>query len=120
MQDLLFEASFSVPFLLFALILHILMTLPDDKLVNETDVMGIDPESLGRFKVSLHKVRWDTRRLTDEEYEEKVAAAETASKVPSQLKSSSVAVNRKEQLLWDAQKVDEESFRKDGIVYALG
>ena len=90
----------------------------DEKLVNETDLMGIDPESLGFFKIKLHKLRWENRRLTDGEYKTKVAAANDASKVPPSLNSSLVVGNRK-QHPWDAQKVDEDSFKKDGIVYAI-
>ncbi|KAH8755874.1 hypothetical protein F5882DRAFT_482007 [Hyaloscypha sp. PMI_1271] len=92
----------------------------DEKLVNETDLMGIDPESLGFFEIALFKIRWENRRLTDEEYKTKVAAANDASKVPPPLNSSLVVGHRKEQHLWDAQKVDEDSFKKDGIVYAIG
>jgi hypothetical protein len=91
----------------------------DEKLVNETDLMGIDPESLGFFKITLYKLRWENRRLTDGEYKTKVAAANDASKVPPPLNSSLVVGNRKEQHPWDAQKVDEDSFKKDGIVYAI-
>jgi hypothetical protein len=49
-----------------------------------------------------------------------VAAANDAFKVPPPLNSSLVVGNRKEQHLWDAQKVDGDRFKKDGIVYAIG
>jgi hypothetical protein len=81
--------------------------------------MGIDPGSLGTFVIKVYKLMWTTRRLTDKEYEEKVAAA---SKIPNptpQLNAPSVGVDRKQQFLWDAQKVDEDSFKKDGIVYSI-
>ena len=90
-----------------------------DKLVKETDIVGISPESLGWFQVVVCKIRWDTRQLTDKEYKRKLTAANTASDAPLSSKKSQAAVNRTEKLLWDAQKVDEESFSKDGIVYAL-
>jgi hypothetical protein len=82
--------------------------------------MGINPESLGFFEIRLRKFRWENRRLTDREYKKKVAAANDASKVPPPLNSSLVVGNHKEPRLWDAQKVDEDSFKKDGIVYAIG
>jgi hypothetical protein len=90
-----------------------------DKLVKETDIVGISPESLGWFEVVVCKIRCDTRRLTDKEYRRKLKAANAASNVPLSSKTSRAAVDRTEHLLWDAQKVDEESFSKDGIVYAL-
>jgi hypothetical protein len=92
----------------------------DEKLVNETDLMGIDPESLGFFEITLRKLMWENRRLTDGKYKTKVAAANDAFKVPPPLNSSLVVGNRKEQHLWDAQKVDEDRFKKDGIVFAIG
>lgn len=90
-----------------------------DKLVKETDIKGITPESLGFFQIVVCKIRWDTRRLTDKEYKRKLKAANAVSDVDLQSETSRAAVERTEQLLWDAQKVDEESFSKDGIVYAL-
>ena len=90
-----------------------------DKLVKETDIVGISPQSLGWFQVVVCKIRWDTRRLTDKEYKRKLKAANAASDAPLSSKKSQAAVNRGEKLLWDAHKVDEESFCKDGIVYAL-
>jgi hypothetical protein len=89
--------------------------LSDEKLVNETDVMGIGPESLGHFVIEVSKLKWETRRLTDEEYENQVAVASEA----PQLNAPSVDVDRNQQFLWDAQKVDEDSLKKDGIVYAM-
>lgn len=96
------------------------MSLLDEKLVNETDIMGIGPKSLGHFVIKVYKVSWKTRQLTDKEYREKVAAAKNVSKLTPQLKESSVRADRRQQFLWDAQKVDEDSFKKDGIVYAIG
>ena len=96
------------------------MNLSDEKFVNETDVMGVNPKILGHFLIRVFKLRWQARRLTDKEYRKKVAAAENVSKLTPQSKPSSVGADRRQQFLWDAQKVDEDSFKKDGIVYAIG
>jgi hypothetical protein len=95
------------------------MSFSDEKLVNETDVMGIGPESLGHFVIKVNKLRLKTRRLTDKEYEKKVTIASEIPNSTPQLNAPSVGVDRKQEFLWDAQKVDEDSFKKDGIVYAI-
>jgi hypothetical protein len=48
----------------------------DEKLVNETDLMGINPKSLGFFEIRLRKFRWENRRLTDREYKKKSGSRE--------------------------------------------
>lgn len=58
---------------------------------------------------------WQTKST-----EKKVAAAENVSKLTPQSKPSSVGADQRQQFLWDAQKVDEDSFKKDGIAYAIG
>lgn len=116
------------------LVLCILISFSDEKLVNETEIMGISPQSLGHFVIKVYKFRWETRQLTDKEYRREVkeyrrevkeyirevAAAKNVSKLAPQLKPSSMGADRREQFLWDAQKVDEDSFKKDGIAYAIG
>ena len=96
------------------------MSLLDEKLVNETDIIGIAPKALGHFEIEVYKLKWETQQLSNYQYTKKIAAAEKASKLTSQLEEPSVNADRREQCLWDAQKVDEDTFKKDGIVYAIG
>lgn len=80
--------------------------------------MGIDPQSLGHFCVQVFKLRWEKRQLTDAEYSSKVQASLPASQLEK--KSLSSGTQMTEQHLWDAQKVDEDTFKKDGITLAVG
>jgi hypothetical protein len=81
--------------------------------------VGIGPESLGHFVIKVDKLRWKTRRLTDKEYEQRVAVVSEIPKPTLQLNASSVGVDRQQQFPWDTQKVDEDSFKKHGIAYAI-
>jgi hypothetical protein len=81
--------------------------------------VGTGPESLGHFVIKVDKLRWKTRRLTDKEYEQRVAVVSEIPKPTLQLNASSVGVDRQKQFPWDALKVDEDSFKKHGIAYAI-
>jgi hypothetical protein len=78
--------------------------------------MGIDPLSLGHFEVRAFKVQWITKTLTDAEY--KAKKAETKLSL-GQKKKTEIAPTNKHHL-WDARKVDKDSFKKSGINYAVG
>ena len=77
--------------------------------------MGIDPQNLGHFKVRVFKLRWETRKLSDSEHESEVAEQKALLEKPR-----NPPLQAKEQNLWDARKVDEDSFKKDGLNYAVG
>ncbi|KAG4415213.1 hypothetical protein IFR04_011624 [Cadophora malorum] len=88
----------------------------DEKLEKETDVAGIEPESLGHFYVRVCKVKWTRTKLSDNEYmEAKRAARDKRSRLQDALSAKSES-----KTVWDATKVDEDSFEKDGIVFGLG
>jgi len=84
--------------------------LTDETLKDETDVMGIEPESLGHFEVVVFKLKSERYRLTEAEVE----ILEEKKKLERDIKTS------QPKKLWDAQKVDEDTFEKDGISYAVG
>ncbi|MAD82965.1 MAG: hypothetical protein CL912_08370 [Deltaproteobacteria bacterium] len=88
----------------------------DEKLEKETDVAGIEPESLGHFYVRVCKVKWTRTKLSDNEYmEAKRAARDKRSRLQDALSAKSES-----KTVWDATKVDEDSFEKDGIAFGLG
>lgn len=98
------------------------MTLLDDKLDNETDIMGIDPKNLGSFTITARKVCWVTRELSSHEHASRLAAAKQASRamIPCE-KSGGAAVVAKSEMkhLWDAKNVDEDTFKEDGITQSI-
>lgn len=80
----------------------------DENMNNSTDVLGIDPTQLGYFRVCLTKARWMQKVMDDEEYNKAVEAAK---------RKQSDAMNSK---IWDAKRVAEDSFSKNGITCAIG
>ncbi|KAH7377948.1 hypothetical protein BKA64DRAFT_750362 [Cadophora sp. MPI-SDFR-AT-0126] len=90
----------------------------DENLKKSTDVVGIDPESLGYFNVSLFKLRWESKILSASEHVEKVAEAKRAHSQACLVAASATLNDTK--MLWDTEKVDEDSFFKDGITCAVG
>jgi hypothetical protein len=81
--------------------------------------MGIDPQSLGYFTIIICKLRWEERNLTNAEYEAAVTAAKAEPEGIESEKTSTITISEK-QNLWDAQKVDEDSFKKYGIMFGVG
>jgi hypothetical protein len=88
--------------------------------------MGTDPKYLGYFKINLCKIKLYTRELTDEEYEEEVEETDLdsgrtkPSRAESESSISSATDTAQPQNLWDADKVDEKSFKNDGITQTIG
>ncbi|KAH7310108.1 hypothetical protein BKA65DRAFT_485319 [Rhexocercosporidium sp. MPI-PUGE-AT-0058] len=89
----------------------------DDTLKASSDVIGIDPQSLGYFTLHMHKLKWETRTLAKREHDRKVTEAK---EVHSRGHSNVSATLEEPKRLWDAKKVDEDSFSKDGITCAVG
>ncbi|KAK0101031.1 hypothetical protein ONS96_006261 [Cadophora gregata f. sp. sojae] len=87
----------------------------DENLKSSTDITGIDPQNLGFFEVILHKLRWEQRPLSSLKHGKKVAKAKRA-----QLKAAIPATIKESKKPWDAKKVDEASFSKDGLTCAVG
>ncbi|KAG4436986.1 hypothetical protein IFR05_007524 [Cadophora sp. M221] len=96
----------------------------DENLDKATDVMGINPESLGYFRVVVFKTKRIITKLTDEEYAAKLTADDAAAAERKEARKNPFRNDREEpkeqKNLWDAKKVDEESFSKDGITCAVG
>jgi len=87
-----------------------------ESLSTETNIMSVSPESLGCFTIQLKEYRWEyTTKKPKEVYENqnekylKDLAASIAA--PRQAKSHKV---------FGIQKVDAESFKKQGLEYGLG
>ncbi len=68
--------------------------------------MGIDPQNLGSFTINMGKVRFEKKMFTDAEIREEEARL--------------IENDTHQQNLWNARKVDEDSFVKDGIMQAVG
>jgi hypothetical protein len=87
--------------------------------------MGVDPLELAYFSVAAHKCKKLTRRLTNEEHAEKMQEQMLPLGSPLMgrlggFQGSPAPANQSARKLWDAKEVDEDSFEKDGIVYAVG
>jgi hypothetical protein len=61
--------------------------------------MGIDPQSLGHFRVQVFKLRWEKRQLTDAEYSSKVQASLPASQLEKKSLSSGTLLRKMVSLL---------------------
>jgi hypothetical protein len=88
------------------------LSIQDSQLQDETDIMGISPNDLGHFRIEVFRFKNAYQHLSSSEYRAARKKYITASLAPRELPARHV--------LWDAKKVDEDSFKKDGINCAIG
>jgi hypothetical protein len=81
--------------------------------------MGIRPQDLGNFRVKVFKQRLERGDLIDSEYNAAVEAARPETKGNDAKKIATITTSQ-QQNLWDAQKVDVDSFKKYGITFGVG
>jgi len=90
----------------------------DEGLKNETDVSGVCPKNLSYFTVKVKKLRSETKSLS-----KPYLALSKPSKPSAKILGSSETertTTQVSQRLWEAEKVDKDSFSKDGITCAVG
>ncbi|KAF7865785.1 hypothetical protein EAF04_005950 [Stromatinia cepivora] len=101
----------------------------DETLSNETDIMGIHPDNLATFTIKLYLWKRRTITLSDDDYknalsdwEKKCSKARSTSGKHNKLNlKPEVEINRPNaRNLWDAKKVDLDSYKKRGISSAIG
>ncbi|TGO55188.1 hypothetical protein BCON_0095g00020 [Botryotinia convoluta] len=103
----------------------------DERLSKETDIMGIEPDHLMTFTVKLYFFKSYTTRLSDSKYKRALSHWEKACseiRTPSwnQMKRNAELDNntKTNQLdtknVWDVKKIDQDSYKKDGISSAIG
>ncbi|CCD56058.1 predicted protein [Botrytis cinerea T4] len=101
----------------------------DENLSDETDIMGIHPDSLVKFSVRLFFYKEETVTLSDDEYDK--AAMEFRKDLLNFQRISSAFRSQDEVIhpaviqpnvrnLWDAKRVDKDSYKKRGINSAVG
>lgn len=88
----------------------------DGNLSNETDIKGLKPDELPYVCVEVlmfnHR---ELVRLKDKERIRKTKECHAPKK-----RKDPIASETKRQKFWDAREVDEGSFQKNGIAFALG
>ncbi|TEY54234.1 hypothetical protein BOTCAL_0240g00020 [Botryotinia calthae] len=101
----------------------------DENLSDETDVMGIHPDSLVKFSVKLFFYKKKTVTLSDDEYykatmefrKDLLNFERIASAFRSQdevMHPAVIQLNVRN--LWDAKRVDKDSYKRRGINSAIG
>lgn len=108
---------------------YLKLVLADENLSDETDIMGIHPDSLVKFSVRLFFYKEETVTLSDDEYDK--AAMEFRKDLLNFQRISSAFRSQDEVIhpaviqpnvrnLWDAKRVDKDSYKKRGINSAIG
>ncbi|KAF5871091.1 uncharacterized protein Bfra_007604 [Botrytis fragariae] len=101
----------------------------DEKLSDETDVMGIHPDSLVTFSVKLYLYKKHTVTLSDDEYDKAVLEFQHTLSIfernvsalePQDGVVDPAVIQPNNRNLWDAKKVDIDSYKKRGINSAIG
>ncbi|TGO40014.1 hypothetical protein BHYA_0044g00340 [Botrytis hyacinthi] len=101
----------------------------DENPSDETDVLGIHPESLVTFSVKLFLYKKHTVTISDDEYDKAVLKFQHAFTSFEHNKSAlgpqdgvvdPAVIQPNTQNLWDVKKVDKDSYKKRGINSAIG
>ncbi|QSZ37810.1 hypothetical protein DSL72_008910 [Monilinia vaccinii-corymbosi] len=103
----------------------------DESLSNETDIMDVHPDNLLTFSIKLDFYKRETVRLSDDKYNKALSKwEESCSKARSRsrslpkpklnLRSEATTEQPSARYLWDAKKVDQDSYEKRGINTAIG
>ncbi|KAF7932187.1 hypothetical protein BELL_0358g00100 [Botrytis elliptica] len=101
----------------------------DEDLSDETDVLGIHPDSLVTFSVRLFLYKKHIVKLSDDEYDKAVLEFQHASASvehntsalgPQDRVVDPAVIQPNTRNLWDVKKVDKDSFKKRGIRSAIG
>ncbi|KAF7889231.1 hypothetical protein EAF00_009531 [Botryotinia globosa] len=103
----------------------------DERLSEETDLMGIKPDHLMSFAVKLYFFKSFTTRLSENEYKKALSNWEKACseirfpswnqmKLNANLRSKPKTNQLDIKNIWDVKKIDQDSYQKHGSSSAIG
>lgn len=103
---------------------YLKLVLADENLSDETDVMGVHPDSLVKFSVRLFFFKKETVTLSDDEYYKAEMEFRkdllNFQHISSTFRSQDEVIQPNVRNLWDAKRVDKDSYKKRGINSAIG